>query len=210
MFLINAIYFKGLWLVPFDPDDTRPAPFRRPDGSEVEVPMMTVDSLFAINLAERYHAVDLPYGGGAFSMTIVLPSEGLTTAELAAALDAPGWRALIEGLHTQHLQISLPRFELEYEKRLNETLQELGIRKAFGDADFTRLTPGGGVWLDYVKQKAFVKVDEVGTEAAAVTVGAIATSAPPEFRADRPFLFAIRERLSGTILFIGQVIDPSR
>jgi serpin B len=172
--------------------------------------MMTVDSLFAINLAERYHAVDLPYGGGAFSMTIVLPSEGLTTAELAAALDAPGWRALIEGLHTQHLQISLPRFELEYEKRLNETLQELGIRKAFGDADFTRLTPGGGVWLDYVKQKAFVKVDEVGTEAAAVTVGAIATSAPPEFRADRPFLFAIRERLSGTILFIGQVIDPSR
>ncbi|MGH7588747.1 MAG: serpin family protein [Gemmatimonadota bacterium] len=210
MFLINAMYFKGLWQIPFDKDDTRPAPFRRADGSEVQVQMMTVDSLFANNVTDRYHAVDLPYGGGAFSMTIVLPAEGVATADLVAALDAPAWRTLIEGLHPQFLQVSLPRFELEYEKTLNETLQELGIRKAFGDADFSRLTPGGGVWLDYVKQKAFVKVDEAGTEAAAATVGAIAVSAPPPFLADRPFVFAIRERLSGTILFVGQVTDPSR
>ncbi|MGH7573086.1 MAG: serpin family protein [Gemmatimonadota bacterium] len=209
MFLINAIYFKGLWRIPFDPDDTRPEPFHRPDGSQVEVALMTVDSIFPHSLTERYQAVDLPYGGGAFTMTVVLPAEGSTTADLVAELDAAGWKALTEGLQTEFLQVLLPRFELEYEKTLNEALQDLGIRKAFTDADFSRLTPGGGVWLDYVKQKAFVKVDEEGTEAAAVTVGGIATSAPPSFRADRPFVFAIRERFSGTILFVGVVTDPS-
>lgn len=209
MFLINALYFKGLWQTRFDPEDTRPASFRRPDGSRVEVAMMSLDSLFSQTATERYQAVDLPYGGGAFSMIVVVPAEGTTTAELAAELDRTAWRELVEGLQVRYLQVSLPRFELVYEKTLNEALQDLGIRKAFADADFSRLTPGGGVWLDYVKQKTFVKVDEAGTEAAAVTVGAIAVSAPPPFVADRPFLFAIRERLSGTILFVGQVTDPS-
>lgn len=209
MFLINAIYFKGLWQIPFDPDDTRPQPFHRLDGSQVEVALMTVDSVFQHSLTDRYQAVDLPYGGGAFAMTVVLPREDLTPAELVAGLDASGWKSLIEGLHPQFLEVSLPRFELEYEKTLNQALQDLGIRKAFADADFSRLTPGGGVWLDYVRQKAFVKVDEEGTEAAAATVGVIAVSAPPPFRADRPFVFAIRERLSGAILFVGVVTDPS-
>jgi serine protease inhibitor len=106
--------------------------------------------------------------------------------------------------------VRLPKFELEWEKELNAPLYKLGMLDAFGGgADFRRLTPGGGVWLDVVKQKSFVKVDEEGTEAAAVTGGVMVTSMPPEIRLDRPFLFALRERFSGTILFLGVLNDPT-
>lgn len=209
MFLINALYFKGLWEFPFDPRDTRDAPFHRPDGSMVQVRLMTRDSLFLHVATDRYQAIELGYGGGAFAMTVVLPPEGVSTTALAAELDEDSWSALVESLAPGRVLVSLPRFKLEDEHMLNEPLEALGMRLAFtGAADFSRLTPGGGVWIDYIKQKAVVEVDEKGTEAAAVTVGAIATSMPPEFRADRPFLFAIRERTSGTILFIGRVTDP--
>jgi serpin B len=114
-------------------------------------------------------------------------------------------------LWTGHATVRLPRFEIEWENELNEPLQRSGMTDAFdsGAADFRRLTPGGGVWLDLVKQKSYVKVDEEGTEAAAVTGAVIVESLPPEIRADRPFLFAIRERLTGTVLFLGIVNDPT-
>lgn len=209
MFLINALYFKGLWEYPFDPENTREAPFHRPDGSTVQIPLMTRDSLFLHAATERYQAIELAYGGGAFAMTVVLPPEGVSTTALAAELDEDAWGELVGSLAPERVLVSLPRFKLDDEHMLNEVLEALGMRLAFtGAADFSRLTPGGGVWIDYIKQKAIVEVDEKGTEAAAVTVGAIATSMPPEFRADRPFLFAIRERTSGTILFIGRVTDP--
>ncbi len=99
--------------------------------------------------------------------------------------------------------MALPRFEIEYEQLLNPDLEALGMVDAFGLADFSRMVPGGGVWVDRVIQKTFLKVDEEGTEAAAATAVVIVESAPPEFVFDRPFLFAIRERLSGTVLFIG-------
>jgi serpin B len=109
------------------------------------------------------------------------------------------------------MAIRIPRFRLEYEKYLNAPLVDMGMPLAFGpDADFTRLTSPGGVCIQFVKQNTFVEVNEEGTEAAAVTsVGVGVTSAPPTFVVDRPFLFAIRERLSGTILFLGTIGDPT-
>ncbi|HUP01448.1 MAG TPA: serpin family protein [Gemmatimonadota bacterium] len=209
MYLINATYFKGLWDAPFDPEATHERLFRRADGVEKPVPMMFQHGEFPYVETEAYRAADLPYGGGAFAMTVVVPAEGTSLAQLVAGLDARGWAELTEGLSAAEIVVELPRFELEYEKTLNEMLQDLGMELAFtGAADFSRLTPGGGVWIDEVKHKTFVKVDEEGTEAAAVTSVAMTTSLKPGIYADRPFLFAIRERTTGTILFIGQFVDP--
>lgn len=215
MFLLNALYFKGTWTRQFDPDETRPSPFTRADGSRVDVPMMRLppgDGVLS-TWTQDYQAIELAYGGGAYAMVVVLPGQGRTLPELVGALDAQAWDALLTGLDSTRIEVRMPRFRLEYETLLNEPLQDLGMKRAFCDttSDFTRLTPVPDVYVEFVKQNTFVEVNEEGTEAAAVTtVGMGLTSAPPSFVADRPFLFVIRERLSGTILFIGTIGDPTR
>jgi serine protease inhibitor len=216
MFLINAIYFDGDWRQQFDPDRTMPQPFYRADGSQVTVPMMTLDHEFRTLSTELAYGVELPYGGDAFAAVVVQPQYGRTLDELLAALDADTWAAWMAELDEQEsgreATVQLPRFELEYERRLNDDLRALGMVDVFdpGRADLSRLTPDPTAYVSDVKQKTFVKLDEEGTEAAAVTVVEVRTvSAPPTFRFDRPFVFAIRERLSGTILFIGGIGDPS-
>jgi serpin B len=211
MVLLNAIYFKGDWTVPFDEDDTRPADFRRPDGSVVTAELMNRDDTLAYVATDRFQAVDLPYGGQAFSMTVVLPVEGVSPAEIMAELDQGVWAQWLAGFGVTRVALGLPKFELEWSEELNDALIELGMIDAFDGsvADFSRLTPGGGVWIDLVQQKAFVSVDEKGTEASAATAVVIVDSAPPQMRVDRPFLFVLRERLSGTILFVGIVNDPT-
>jgi serpin B len=154
--------------------------------------------------------VELPYGGGAFSMVVALPDPGTSASDFAKRLTAERWSAWMEELAPARAYVRLPRFELEWEKVLNEPLKKLGMVDAFGGAaDFRRLTPGGGIWLEVVKQKSFVKVDEEGTEAAAVSGAIMPVSLPPEIRMDRPFFFVLREKLSGTILFMGVVNDPT-
>lgn len=211
MLLLNAIYFQGDWTVPFDEDLTREGDFRRPDGSTVTAELMNRDDTLAYAATDRFQAVDLPYGGQAFSMTVVLPAEGLSPGELVEGLDEDVWREWVEGFATQRVALGLPKFELEWDQELNDALKALGMVDAFegGRADFTRLTPDGGVWIDFVKQKAFVRVDEKGTVASAATGVGVVDSAPPSMRVDRPFLFVLRERLSGTILFMGMVNDPT-
>jgi serine protease inhibitor len=215
MFLLNALYFKGTWERQFDEDETRGAPFTRADGSRVTVPMMHLpEGAVLATTTPDYQAVELPYGGKAFAMTIVLPSAGRTLSDLVGGLDSEGWAALVAGLDSTNLEIRLPRFRFEYEELLNRALQDMGMRVAFTTAaDFTRLTPAAHtdpVCIHFVKQNTFVEVNEEGTEAAAVTtVGIGIVSARPSFIVDRPFLFAIRERLSGTILFLGAIGDPS-
>jgi serine protease inhibitor len=216
LFLINAVYFKGLWTEPFDPDLTREEPFRLRGGSTRTVPMMMhPDSRFPYTATETYQAVELPYGGEAFAMTIVVPREGRTLEEVVAGLDAAAWRALVDGLEEGRVGVGLPRFRLEYEKTLNDALKSLGMEIAFtgGAADFSKISRefGQDLFIDEVKHKTFVEVDEEGTEAAAATsVGVGIVSMPPQVVADRPFLFVIRERLTGTILFIGQLVEPPR
>ena len=214
MFLINAIYFKGDWTYQFDKDLTRSEPFLLSDGSQTTVPMMSQSDEIPIRVFRdgEHTVVDLFYGGQAFSMTIVVPDDAASISTLAQNLTDTQWHSWTIDLDSTESFVSIPKFTLEYEIELNAVLEALGMELAFtpGAADFTNMVATGGAYIEKVKHKTFVEVNEEGTEAAAVTsVEMGLTSAPPVVRIDRPFLFAIRENYSGTILFMGKIVDPS-
>jgi serine protease inhibitor len=213
MVLLNAIYFKGNWTTEFDKARTESAPFTRGDGSKVNASLMYLSAPVPSSRQNGVTLVELPYGGGAFSMVVALPDANSSVDALVKGLSPTvwnGWMSALKSATPSNQIVRLPRFELKWEKLLNEPLQALGMTNAFdGRADFRRLTQGGGVYLSIVKQKSFVKVDEVGTEAAAVTGGVMVTSMPQEIRMDRPFVFVLREKLTGAILFMGVLNDPS-
>jgi len=212
MYLINAIYFKASWRTRFDPALTQPGPFRTSGGSTQTVPMMhrapTPGVLNRVFSFPHLYAAELGYGNDAFAMTILLPERGANVDSVAAALTATQWSeitAMLDGTMGITLGITLPKFSLTYERTLNDDLAALGMGIAFdGGADFSGLsaTP---VHISSVKQKTFVDVNEAGTEAAAVTNVSVVSSTPPSLDIDRPFIFVIRERFSGTILFIGKM-----
>lgn len=215
MFLINAIYFKGDWTQEFDPNLTVPRPFRLPDGSTVNVPTMTHGQEANVRSASRPNAtiVDLPYGGEAFSMTIVLPSDTTDVDDLVTVLTAEQWDDWIGSLNPSTSEVFLPKFKLTNDLKLNGTLGGLGMGIAFDPAraDFTRMHTPSELFISAVKHKTYVDVNEEGTEAAAVTsveMG-LTSAGPPAIRIDRPFLFALRENLSGTILFMGVIRHPT-
>jgi len=221
MYLINAIYFKGSWTQRFDPSLTHDAPFTLRDGATVSASMMT----HADPAPGRFYqgdgvtVVDLPYGGQAWSMTIVLPDESAGIDSLPSTLTGDRWNAWMAALDTMGVIVTMPKFTLTYDTELNPILTALGMGIAFCDsrmADFSALIPGaqpGDVCISQVKHKTYVAVYEEGTEAAGVTsVGIVATAMPAgplRVVVDRPFLVAIRERLTGTILFLGIVMDPT-
>jgi serpin B len=213
MFLINAVYFKGTWTQQFDPKMTSPTPFRRADGREQTVQMMHLPKaeIRALETPD-VQIVDLPYGREAFSMTLLLPPRGRDLETWAGTITDAQWQGWMGQLRDAQLDVYLPRFRLEYEQVLNGTLKALGMGTAFDDvaADFSGMSPrGADLFIDEVKQKTFLEVNEKGTEAAAVTSVSMAeTSMPPSFMADRPFMLVIRERLSGTILFVGLIGAP--
>jgi serpin B len=161
--------------------------------------------------APAFSAVDLPYGNSAYSMSVVLPNAGQSVDAVLASLRTDTWSAWTAQLHDAEVDLHLPRLELTWERMLIPDLEALGMRAPFqaGGADFSRMSPlGDRLFISTVKQKTFVNVNEEGTEAAAVTnVGVSLTSAPlrMEFRVDRPYVFVIRERLSGTVLFLGAI-----
>lgn len=209
LFLINAIYFKGTWRTAFDRGDTRDAPFSGANGEVRSVPMMALKDELRYADSEAWQAVDLLYGNGAFAMTVLLPVGDRTPEQLVAELDAARWAELTVRFDERPVQLSLPRFRVEYARRLNDDLAALGMGIAFTDAaDFSRIADPARerLSLSRVEQKTFVEVNEEGTEAAAATaVGVSRTTAPgpAEMRVDRPFVFVIRERLSGAVLFLG-------
>jgi serpin B len=220
MLLMNALYFKGEWAARFDAARTRPAPFRLADGSTANVPMMSRDEA-AIRTAfvEGAQVGELAYGGGAYAMAVVLPPPGTSVEAYAAGLTPARWDALVGALQDATLPVQLPRFALKGRSRWNAPLGRLGMADAFDPrrADFSGLSPeclpqgpaGKDCHIGFVQQDVDLQVDEEGTVAAAVTsVGIRVTSAPVPFTVDRPFLFAIRERASGAILFVGRVVDP--
>ena len=220
LFLLNAVYFNGDWTNQFDRAETGPAPFTLSDGQEVQVQRMNGRIPAGIRqLPGGIRVGELPYGGQAFVMTLVLPPPDSSLDDLLAELDGATWAEWTSGLpedyaDAREIQVGLPRLELTYSKELNDVLSDMGMEVAFdpGEADFSRLiqvTPTQNAYLDFVKQDTFLRVDEEGTEAAAVTtVGVGVTSAPPSLIVDRPYLLVIRERLSGTILFMGAIGDP--
>lgn len=209
MFLINAIYFKGAWKNSFDKSKTVNAPFYALDGSTANVPLMTQSEGTRTFFGSNYAAFDLPYGNTAFSMTVVLPDKGVDINAFTESLSQSQWAAIDDGMRETGYDIYLPRFKLTWKRTLNPDLSGLGMGIALTPykADFTRMSPNGkDLFISEVIQKTFVEVNEEGTEAAAATsVGMMPTSLPPSIRVDRPFVFAIRERFSGTILFIGKV-----
>lgn len=212
MYLINATYFKGDWRTQFDEDDTRDDVFRKADGTTVPVSMMNMtDVSFPMLQTEHFQAIDLPYGDSLFSMTILLPNEPYSIDDIAADLTAENWIAWTSQLASQRLDLlQMPKFKLEYEKSLVEALAAMGMDIAFGgSADFSRINRYAGLSISDVKHKTFVEVDEKGTEAAAVTSVVMVDSIGPMLRIDRPFIFAIREQATGTILFIGKMADPN-
>ncbi len=209
LFLINAIYFKGKWRTAFDAGDTRAAPFRGADGRERVARLMALEDELRYDETEAYQAVDLLYGNGAFAMTVLLPKAGWSPAQVLAALDPESWSALASRFEEREVALLLPRFRVEYGRRLKEDLAALGMGIAFDpSADFYRIADVAPdrLYLTRVDQKTFVEVNEEGTEAAAATavgVGRTSAPVPVEMRVDRPFAFAIRERLSGAVLFLG-------
>jgi serpin B len=213
LFLINAVYFKGEWTTQFKKGSTHQAPFHLQEGGTVDVPMMSGDIEdvgFAWLEGGRVMA-ELPYGGQAFGMVLLLPAPGETVDQLMAVMDDGLWHSWVDALQPGKVMVRMPKFELEWDGLLNDALKTLGITNAFEpfQADFSRMTPASDAHISAVRQKTYMRVDEEGTEAAAatsVTVGV--TSAPPGITLDRPYILAIRERLSGTVLFVGAIRDP--
>ena len=215
MYLINATYFKGAWKDPFDPDRTFDNPFFLNDNSQEMVKMMN-HGQFELPYFEtaQFQAVDLAYGDSIFSMTLLLPKETSSINELIDELTLANWEEWIALFQDEDIFFSMPKFKVEYEKPLNQVLKDLGMQVAFtkGVADFTKINPGGNLYIDQVMHKSFIEVNEEGTEAAAVTsVGVGTTSVPviPYFTANRPFLYVIRENKTNSILFIGKMMNPN-
>ncbi len=217
MFLINAIYFKADWASQFDKSRTRSEPFFLADGSQTTAQMMSHEDEIPIHYMHDWdndiQVVDLPYGGLAYSMTIVLPGSPQGVDSLIERMTHTQWTTWVAALDSTTRKVSMPKFRLEYELAMNDVLKSLGMSIAFSpdSADFTNLYAPGNVFISKVKHKTFVEVDEEGTEAAAVTSVEIGvTSAGPQpIVIDRPFVFAIRENHSGTILFVGKILDPN-
>lgn len=212
MYLINAVYFKGAWRDRFDAGQTRDGPFTRSNGTSATVKMMHRTGDIAYFATAGARGVVLPYGRDAYAMTVVLPEPGRTLKDLVATLDTATWNRWHDAARTTEVQLSMPRFTLTNDRFLNEPLAHLGMQRALTptQADFTGMSPAGDrLYISKVRQKTFVDVNEEGTEAAAATSVEIGlTSAPVGpvvFTVDRPFLVAIRERFSGTILFIGAI-----
>jgi serpin B len=215
MLLINAIYFKGSWTHRFPKAKTEPALFTGEDGTTDQVPLMELDDTLPYAETEIYQAVDLPYGGKAFSMTLLLPRPNVPVSQLVGALTPEAWSGIVGNLARREGTVWLPRFRLEWERELKDDLRAMGMKVPFigGQADFSRLSDEAlqrGLYISKVKQKTYVDVNEEGTEAAGVTSVEIRETSIPDrffFRADRPFLFLIRERFSGTILFAGVLVQ---
>jgi serine protease inhibitor len=211
-YLINAVYFKADWTHQFRVEETRSAPFHRLDGSTVAVPMMSQTGSFDLRADAEVEMLRLPYGAGRFSMVLALPREGSDLATVARRLDAARWRAwMAEFVATPRLDVRLPRFEVEWESSLVEALHGMGMEAPFqaGRADFSEMFERPGPWIDEVLQKTYLRVDEKGAEAAAVTAVVMAESAAPSIAFDRPFFLAIYDHATETVLFLGQVTDPT-
>jgi serpin B len=210
MVLVNAIYFKGNWKTQFDKKKTRDGVFHTADDKRVDVPMMFTDMKCGYARFADVTLVELPYAGDELSMVVLLPKtpDGLPKLEKQLTHDnLKKWLADLKDRGA--LEVSLPKFKLETGYELVAPLQALGIKAAFENADFTGMAEGDRDPITRVKHKAFVEVNEEGTEAAAATVVERAKSSyPSPFVADHPFLFLIRDAKKGTILFVGRVEKP--
>lgn len=210
MFLINAIYFNGAWTVAFDPESTVTGSFFLSDDSTVGCDMMRRADTIGYFYNDLFQAAELPYGDGSFSMIILLPLWEKTVDDIVAELTPGNWAAWTGQLGDCEIPFSMPKFKFDYGTRLDFVLKQMGMAIAWDPyaRGFCNMFADSIGWIDEVRHKAFVQVDENGTEAAAVTVVLMADSIMSSMTVNRPFLFVIHERESGTILFMGRVAEP--
>lgn len=211
--LTNAIYFNAAWAYPFDEDVTANGLFYLVDGGQVTVPMMRQTESFGYTEGEGYQAVELPYDGDELSMVVLLPASGNFQA-FEEGLAAQKVSDIIRDLQLAQVALTMPKFEFDSDFSLKDMLAEMGMPIAFsGAADFSGMTGTADLCISEVLHKAFVSVDEAGTEAAAATAVIMRETAVPaepvEVTIDRPFIFLIRDIETGAILFVGRVLDPS-
>ncbi len=211
--LTNAIYFNAAWLQPFQKSATTQGAFHRLSNGDVSVPMMKQTASFRYAEGTSYQATEMLYDGQELSMVVILPKAGMF-GDFEKSLDGPTLKAILDGLKTREVALTMPKFQYEMSLGLKQALTGLGMGVAFTDAaDFSGMNGGHDLRIQDVLHKAFVAVDEDGTEAAAASAVIIGTTAMPvdvaEMKIDRPFLFLIRDNATGTILFLGRVNDPS-
>ena len=214
--LTNAIYFKGDWASKFKEENTKPAPFYVTEEKSVEVPMMYQKGQFAYTEGEDAQVLVLPYKGDELSMLIVLPKKPSLLPSIERELTLKNLKVELERLRKQEVKVYLPKFKITWGVfKLNDILKAMGMKDAFSlpPADFSGMTGRKDLFISHVLHKAFVEVNEEGTEAAAATAVVMdresAPAPPPVFRADHPFVFMIRDNRSGTILFMGRVTNPA-
>lgn len=208
MYLINAVYFKGIWRSKFDKKVTVESNFTNEAKQQVKVNMMYQKDTFNYTTDAGAQYLDMPYGNKAFSMTVILPSENKTTADILNNMTVEKWNSTLKTMTKREVILNFPRFKVENKFTLNNVLKTMGMPLAFTDfADFSNISVIPLV-ISEVLHKTFVTVDEEGTEAAAVTsIGFETTSVPdyPVFTVNKPFIFVIREQSTGVILFIGKM-----
>ena len=212
--LTNAIYFKGDWKYQFEPELTQEAPFQVAPGEQLSVQMMYQKNRFKYAALPNFQMLEMPYTGEDLSMLALLPNEPDGLADLESWLTAESLDQSIDQLLSKEVFVFLPKFEMTSKFGLAEVLASMGMPEAFnpGAADFSGMNGGRDLFISSVIHKAFVEVNEEGTEAAAATgvvVGTTSVTPPPElFRADHPFLFLIRDNRTESILFLGRVTHP--
>lgn len=215
--LVNAIYFKAAWDYPFEESLTEDGPFNLLDGSQVSVPMMSLDTPERLGYldGEDFQAVTLPYKGGLAEMVILLPDKGQFEA-FEASLTAERFAGILTGIETQSVNLTMPKFSFTRDLSLREMLTGMGMNDAFDPAlaDFSGIDGSRDLYIQAALHKAFIAVDEAGTEAAASTAIIIGLTSLPRseinIRIDRPFIFVIRDIPVGTILFVGRMVNPAK
>ncbi len=210
--LTNAIYFNAAWQYPFDKQATANGDFYLPGGSKITVPMMRKTASFGYAEGNGYRAIELPYDGRELSMIILLPEQGRFDS-FEALLSSQKAGNIIQEIKYRQVALSMPKFKYDSSFGLKKALSSLGMAAAFTpDADFSGMNGKRDLWVQDVLHKAFVSVDEDGTEAAAATAVIMGTTSMPadpiEVKIDRPFIFLIRDVETGTVLFIGRVLNP--
>lgn len=216
--ILNAIYFKGIWDAQFDKGSTRDAPFNVSAGKQATTPLMHRKDNYKLLEEDNAQIISMPYKGKTLSMVVVLPRKVDGLAGIEEQMSAKGIKeslAKLDKLREQKVSVYFPRFKMETKYDLGGLFQKMGMKDAFSpQADFSGMGwRKGDLWIGQIKHRAFVAVNEEGTEAAAATSVEMVTKAAPArelvFRADHPFLFMIRDNETGTILFMGRMIDPA-